>query len=280
MVHLKPLLQLLHFGPSLFTTLAFGVYLALAAHGLPAAGPAALLLGGQLATQFAISLLNDYWDLPADRLTKPDKPIPAGWVGAVTVRRWGTALAGLALALAVPLGARTLACAAVGLGAGLLYDWRWKRTLASPLPFAAGFGVLPLWAWAGVGRAWEPPVLVGAALTAWLVVALHLADTLPDLEADQTVGVRGLAHRLGPRAARRVCWGVLASGLVAAAGLGVGLQADPLLLGGTLLLGSGLPAAAAVLYRRRGPRALRPMAGLIESAALLTALGWLAAVTV
>ncbi len=276
---LKPWLQLLHFGPSLFTTLAFAVYIALAAHGLPALGPAALLLGGQLATQFAISLFNDYWDLPADRLTKPDKPIPAGVVSARTVRCWGTALAGVALALAMPLGPRTLACAAVGLGAGLLYDWRWKRTLASPLPFAAGFGVLPLWAWAGVGRAWEPPVLVGAALTAWLVLALHLADTLPDLEADQTVGVRGLAHRLGPEAARWVCWSVLAGGLVAAAGLGVGLQADPTLLGGTLLLGSGLLTAAMVLYRRRGPPVLRPMAGLIESAALLTALGWLAAVS-
>ncbi|MDQ2805395.1 MAG: UbiA family prenyltransferase [Chloroflexota bacterium] len=276
---LKPWLQLLHFGPSLFTTLAFGVYIALAAHGVPAAAAAAALLGGQLATQFAISLFNDYWDLPADRLTKPDKPIPAGLVGAATVQRWGTVLALTALALAVPLGGRTLACAAVGLGAGLLYDWRWKRTLVSPLPFAAGFGVLPLWAWAGMGRAWDRPVWVGAALTAWLVLALHLADTLPDLEADQTVGVRGLAHRLGAQAARRVCWGVLAVGLALAAGLGLALQANAALLGGTLLLGCGLLTAAIVLYRRQGASALRPMAGLIESATLLTALGWLAAVS-
>ncbi len=280
MIPLKPLLQLLHFGPSLFTTLAFGVYIALAAHGLPAVGPAAALLIGQLATQFAISLLNDYWDLPADRLTKPDKPIPSGLVGAATVRRWGWALAGSALLTAVPLGPRTLGCAAVGLGAGLLYDWRLKRTVASPLPFAAGFGVLPLWAWAGVGRAWDTPALLGAALTAWLVVALHLADTLPDLEADRTVGVRGLAHRLGPQAARRVCWAVLATGLAAAAVLGGGLQADLLLLGGTLLLGGGLLAAAIGVYRRQGAAGLRLMAGLIEAAALLIALGWLAAVTV
>ena len=277
---LKPWLQLLHFGPSVFTTLAFAVYITLAAHGWPAAGAGAALLAGQLATQFAISLLNDYWDLPADRLTKPDKPIPAGVVSAASVRRWGTALAGAALVLAVPLGGRTLVCAAVGLGAGLLYDWRWKRTLASPVPFAAGFGVLPLWAWAGVGRAWDGPVWIGAMLTAWLVLALHVADTLPDLEADQTVGVRGLAHRLGAQNARRVCWGVLGVGLGLAAGLGMALQANALVLGGTLLVGGGLLAAAIILYSRRGSQALRPMAGLIESAALLTALGWLAAVTV
>jgi hypothetical protein len=42
-------------------------------------------------------------------------------------------------------------------------------------------------------------------------------------------------------------------------------------------VGGGLLLAAILLYRRRGMAALRPMAGMIEAAALLTALGWLAA---
>ncbi|HMA33449.1 MAG TPA: UbiA family prenyltransferase, partial [Chloroflexia bacterium] len=257
----------------------FGVYIALAAHGVPPGGPLALLLAAQLTTQFAISLLNDYWDLPLDRLTKPDKPIPAGRIAAARVRRLGWGAAGLALALALPLGGRVLACAVVGLAAGLLYDVRLKRTLWSPLPFAIGFGVLPLWAWAGVDRAWDAPVGWAAALTALLVLALHLADTLPDLEADRAVGVQGLAHRLGPRAALALCWGTLATGLGAALALGWALQARPLLLGATLLVGGGLLLAGMALYRARGPAGLRPMAGLIEAGALLTAIGWLAAVS-
>jgi hypothetical protein len=67
--------------------------------------------------------------------------------------------------------------------------------------------------------------------------------------------------------------------LAAAALLGLALGAHPAWLGGTLLLGGGLLAVAVGLYRVRGPAALRPMAGLIEAAALLTALGWLAAAT-
>ncbi|MGI8588503.1 MAG: UbiA family prenyltransferase [Chloroflexia bacterium] len=278
MSRLRPWLQLLHFGPSLLTTLAFGVYIALAAHGLPPAGPLTLLLASQLAAQFAISLLNDYWDLPADRLTKPDKPIPSGLISAVRVRVLGWATAASALALALPLGRRVLACAVVGLGAGLLYDLRLKRTTLSYLPFALGFGVLPLWAWAGVGRAWDATVWWGAALTAWLVLPLHLADTLPDLEADAAIGLRGLAHLLGPARALAVCRLALLAGLCSAALLGIAFHAAPLTLAVTLAVGAVLLLASIALHRLRGDPALRRMAGLIEAASLLTSLGWLAAV--
>ena len=41
---------------------------------------------------------------------------------------------------------------------------------------------------------------------ALLVLGIHLADTLPDLELDAVAGVRGLAHRLGRRRALALCW--------------------------------------------------------------------------
>jgi 4-hydroxybenzoate polyprenyltransferase len=277
MRRLTPWLQLLHFGPSVFTTLAFGVYIVLVARGLPPAGPLLLLLSAQLATQFAISLWNDYWDLPEDRIAKPDKPIPAGVISAARVRMLGWIAVGVAFVLAAPLGPLVVTCTAVGLGAGLLYDVRLKRTPWSPLPFALGFGVLPLWAAAGVGRAWDATVWTAAALTAWLVVALHLADTLPDLDADRAAGLRGLAHILGRRATLAVCWAALGSGLAAALLLGWLMHADSAILAGTVIVGGGLLLAAILLYRQRGVPALRPMAGMIEAAALLTALGWLAA---
>jgi 4-hydroxybenzoate polyprenyltransferase len=275
----KPWLQLLHFGPSVFTTLAFAVIVALAARGAPPAGRLALLLAAQLLTQFAISLLNDVWDLPQDRVTRPDKPIPAGVVSAGAARAGGLACAVAALALALPLGAGVLAATAVGLAAGLLYDWRLKRTRWSPAPFAVGFGVLPVWAWLGVARPLDGVALGAALLLAWMAVALHLADTLPDLESDRAVGVAGLAHRLGSRATRRLCWAVAATGLLAALAAGIALGAAPAWLAATGLAGGGCLLAGILLYGRRGPAGLRPMAGLIEAGAMLTALGWLAACT-
>src|SRR5262249_22346711 len=139
-------LKLLHFGPSVFTVLLFGVYIAIAAHGWPDAGRLILLLAAQLATQFAISLLNDVWDYPLDASTKPDKRLPSGAVSIGLARRLGWLCAALALLLALPLGPATLLLGGIGLGAGLIYDYRLKRTAFSWLPFAAGFGVLPLWA--------------------------------------------------------------------------------------------------------------------------------------
>src|SRR5205823_4654957 len=74
----------------------------------------------------------------------------------------------------------------------------------------------PLWAWAGAAPGgqiparlwWTVPVI---ALT---VVGIHLADTIPDLQADAAAGVRGLAHRLGMRRALLVCWGVFGAGML------------------------------------------------------------------
>src|SRR5207237_6926266 len=117
-------------------------------------------------------------------------------VAVPTAWRLGWLLAAFALLLALALGPLTLLFSAIGLGAGLIYDYRLKGTALSPLPFAAGFGVLPLWAWAGLGIAIPAQVYAAFPLIALLALALHLADTLPDVEADRAAGLRGLAQRL------------------------------------------------------------------------------------
>ena len=45
-------------------------------------------------------------------------------------------------------------------------------------------------------------VLVSYAIGVPAAIAIHLADTIRDLEADAAFGVQGLAHRLGARRAR------------------------------------------------------------------------------
>lgn len=81
---------------------------------------------------------------------------------------------------------------------GWAYNAGLKRTAASIVPYAVGFGALP----AGVVAAapGSPPapwwlVAAGAALGS----AAHLANVAPDLEDDLATGVRGLPHRLGAR---------------------------------------------------------------------------------
>ena len=277
---MKPYLQLLHFGPSVFTTAAFAGYILLLARGLPDPSRFTLLLAAQLATQFTISLANDYFDAPYDRLYQPDKPVPAGVISRRRVGQWAVVGVIGTLALAAPLGPAVLLFTSLGLGAGLLYDAGLKRTWASPLPFMLGFGVLPLWAAAGVHAPLIGPALACAGLTAVLVIALHLADTLPDLEGDHAGGARGLAHVLGPRRALLACWGSLLIGQILAFYLAFFYPVNWLVFGPILLLTLLLLRVAVGLYRLNGPAALPRMSGLIEAAALLTSLGWLAGATI
>ena len=47
-------------------------------------------------------------------------------------------------------------------------------------------------------------------LGALIGLALHLANTLPDIDGDAPHGVRGLAHRLGPRRSMSAGWSAFA----------------------------------------------------------------------
>ena len=110
----------------------------------------ALRLGlGMLCLQFAIGSANDLADAATDAVAKPHKPIPAGLIareGAIAVFAIAVAL-GLAVAATVSITA--VAVGAVGLADGLLYDFRLKGTAYGWAPFAAGVGLLPIYAWSG-----------------------------------------------------------------------------------------------------------------------------------
>src|SRR6266542_3612943 len=199
------------------------------------------LLAGLLATnQYAAGALNDAIDVErdVDAGRAADKPIPSGAIS----RRAVTVLA---------------------LASGL-----------ASLGFALALG--PLFGYGAAGR--FPPVLWWAwPIGALAAVAVHLADSLPDVESDRAAGVHGLAPRLGVRAAGTL---VAAAYLVAGAiALGSGLAAGdaPVVLVGVVLAAArGLAALAAVSgadqrHRRVAYRLL--LAGLVA-----LDLGWAAAV--
>ncbi|MER3421242.1 MAG: ubiquinone biosynthesis protein UbiA, partial [Chloroflexota bacterium] len=77
-----------------------------------------------------------------------------------------------------------------GLGAGLAYDLWLKRTPYSALAYAVALPLVPLWVWTALER-FTPALLWAWPVGALLGGALHLANAVPDLEADATAGVHG-----------------------------------------------------------------------------------------
>lgn len=268
--------RLLHPFPSFLVTAAAGLFAELACGGHAPADRVLRLLLSVLCSQFAIGSANDVVDRDLDAATKPWKPVARGAIAVRAAATLALALSAACLALSASLGPLTLLAACVGLGCGLAYDVRLKRGTWSWLPYGVALPTLPIWAWVAMDRL-QGRLLLVYPLGLLLGLALHLANTLPDLEGDRAFGLRGFAHALGARRSRLLCWGtmLLTQGLT--------LALAPLLhyrgwaYPAGLALSLALTAASAALYRARPTtRTLQINFGLLALAALALAVGWLA----
>ncbi|MFE5243488.1 MULTISPECIES: UbiA family prenyltransferase [unclassified Streptomyces] len=167
-------------------------------------GRCALVASAVLAGQLSVGWCNDAFDARRDaEAARPGKPVAQGAVGAGTV--WGAAFTALVLcaALSFACGAAAGAVHLAGVLAAWAYNLRLKETVLSWLPYAIGFGGLPcLVALSLPGRPW--PAWWAVTAGALLGVAAHLADVLPDIEADLRAGIRGLPQRWGEARTRRL----------------------------------------------------------------------------
>jgi len=268
--------RLLHPFPSFLVTLASALFAELAAGGHAPVDRLTRLVLSVACSQFAIGSANDVIDRALDAATKPWKPIARGLIRPRSAAILALALSVVCLALSASLGAATLAAASLGLGCGLLYDVWLKRTSWSWLPYGVALPTLPIWAWAAMDKL-TARLLPAYPLGLLLGLALHLANTLPDLEGDRAFGVRGLTHALGLRRSLQLCWGAIALA-----------QALTLVLAPLLHYhGPGYPAGFATslallalsmaLYTARPTqRTLQINFGVLALAALALALGWLA----
>jgi 4-hydroxybenzoate polyprenyltransferase len=150
--------------------------------------------------QLSIGWSNDYIDAEPDAaVRRSDKPVASA---AVAPRVAGIA-AGVALvlmlALSGALGWPGGGAALVATACGWAYNLGLKATVLSWLPYAIAFGMLAAVATLSASAPrWPAPWALAAG--ALLGVAAHLANVLPDLGQDAATGVRGLPHRLGPKA--------------------------------------------------------------------------------
>lgn len=188
-----PLARACHFWPTVAVT---AITTALAVAVGRGTGAIAVLLA-VLAGQLSVGWSNDYLDRDRDRLAhRSDKPIAIGSIAAGAVG----AAALMAAVVCVPLSflsgwrAALVHLGAVGLAWG--YNAGLKNTPVSVVPYALAFGALPAFVTLGLPGHPLPPtwVMLAAAL---LGAGSHFVNTLADLADDESVGIRGVPHRLG-----------------------------------------------------------------------------------
>lgn len=197
-----------------------------------------------LAGQAAVGLSNDYLDRDLDRAANRfDKPIVSGAISPRAVGVGALAAGAACIPLSL-LSGRTAALTHFGfVSAAMSYNLWFKFSVLSPVPYAAAFGVLPSFVSLGsLGRSLAPaPITAAAAL---LGVGAHFINTLPDVDADEQTGVRGLPQRLGPLPSL-----VIGSALLGASTATVAITAPALgAVGAVLLVGTGVCLAGVVAF--------------------------------
>lgn len=216
-------------------TLAVTAVVALlsAAAGRDARG-VALMAVATLAGQLSVGWCNDAYDAERDRRAgRTEKPVVRGDVTAGLL--WRAAV--VALVLAVPLsvvaaGPAGGAAHVVAVLSAWAYDLRLKTTAWSWLPYAVSFGLVPWFVFLGLQPAVVPPAWLTAA-AALLGAAAHLANALPDIDSDTSVGAGGAAARLGRV---RSAWLALVGLAAAVALLVLGLGLPPWVVAGLPVL--------------------------------------------
>jgi len=235
----RGLLRASHFQPTLAVTTITGVLAVVAGRGLGTVAVVAAVLAGQLSVGWS----NDWIDRDRDRRAgRDDKPIVTGAVAAATVER----AAITALVLTVPLsllsGWRAAAVHLVAVLAAWAYNLGLKRTPFSVACYLLAFGLLPAFVTLGLpGHPWPP--LWATAAAALMGAGAHFVNGLPDRDADQLTGVRGLPQRMSYRGGLLTGVGLLGTAL-AVVGLGPPGRPTP---GTVVLLVIGMSALVAVV---------------------------------
>lgn len=271
--------RVIHPFPTLLNVGAVAGLAVVAEGGVPDGWLLARMLVAMLCAQSAIGAANDYFDRELDAASKPWKPIVAGVVSPRAALGLSMSLSAIALALVATIGWASLALFVVGLGAGLAYDVRLKRTMLSAVPYMVAIPTLPLWVWASLG-AWETVLWWIVPLGALVGISLHVANTLPDIDADRAGGVVGFAHMLGRRFALVVAWGAFSAALGLALALTAVVSYELRLLLPSVGVGAAALVVAVGAYAwRRDEAALQVGFGALGIGAAVVATGWLAAAT-
>jgi len=197
---LLSILRACHIGPtSAVTIISF-----LLALSLSWEGPALVIAFGVFLGQLLVGFTNDLYDYPDDlKHNRTDKPLISGKITTSELIKAIKIVTPLAIFVNLlgPLGIKGGLIYLLGVGLGISYNFYFKFTLLSPLPYALAFAALVACIVVATDR--TPPLwlLISAAC---LGVAAHFANVIKDINEDLKSEIFGLPQKLGKRASRVV----------------------------------------------------------------------------
>ena len=196
LLKLRAYLKAAHFGPTmLITAISFAL-----GTQLWWEGPAYFIAFTVFLGQLIIGWSNDLYDYEDDlKHNRTNKPLVAGTITPENLRRTTFIFIPIAVIanLIGPLGLKGGSVYLLGVGCGIAYNFYFKFSPLSPLPYAIALAALPASVYYSVNR--TPPlwILAGGSL---LGVGFHFLNVLKDIEKDQSSSIKGLPQIVGKRA--------------------------------------------------------------------------------
>lgn len=194
------LLKASHFGPTIaVTTVSF-----LLATSLWWEGPALIIAFGVFLGQLLVGFTNDLNDYSDDlKHNRLSKPLVSGEITTTKLRSAIKVVIPFTILLNIlgPLGIKGGLIYLFGVGMGVSYNFYFKSTLLSPIPYALAFAALVSSIIVSTDR--TPPLwfITAAAL---LGVAAHFANVLKDIDQDLASKIKGLPQHIGKKGSRLV----------------------------------------------------------------------------
>ena len=199
------ILRACHIGPtSAVTLISF-----LLASSLWWEGPALVIAFGIFLGQLLVGFTDDLYDYPDDLKHKRiDKPLVSGKITTAQLKSAIKIVTPLAILVNLfgPLGIKGGLIYLLGVGLGVSYNFYFKFTLLSPLPYALAFAALVAAIVVATDR--TPPLWLLIS-SACLGVAAHFANVIKDINEDLKSEIIGLPQRLGKRNSRLIIAGLL-----------------------------------------------------------------------
>jgi 4-hydroxybenzoate polyprenyltransferase len=210
LLKLRAYLKAAHFGPTmLITAISF-----LLGVQLWWEGPAYVIAFTVFLGQLIIGWSNDLYDYEDDvKHNRTNKPLVAGTITQEKLRKTTFIFIPIAVIanLIGPLGLKGGSVYLLGVGCGIAYNFYFKFSPLSPLPYAIALAALPASVYFAVDR--TPPlwVLAGGSL---LGVGFHFLNVLKDIERDQGSSINGLPQIVGKKASAIIAIVLIAAAIV------------------------------------------------------------------
>ena len=204
------LLRASHLGPNLLVTLISHFFAQLYWWE----GPAIVIAFGVFCGQLVVGWSNDVIDYQDDLFhSRQKKPLVSGQISLRLLQNSLRFVLPIAIVINLfgPLGLIGGGLSVLAIGLAVAYNFYFKFTIFSWLPFAFAFGSLPscmalskdevpaLWMW------------LGGAL---LGTAAHFLNVIKDMEQDKASGIKGLPQRLGTKASVVTAVALIAAAVV------------------------------------------------------------------